>query len=103
MNNNSVKVTFTHPRDGGRSFDANINPQCTGQMAIQGLLLGDEGGAFLEAAAPGRPYELAVKRSQTNIPPNMTFEQAGVQDGDVIEVRQSGQGALRVCVVGCLR
>lgn len=93
MNNNALRVTFTHPREGGRSFAANINPQCTGQMAIQGLLLGNEDGAFLEAAAPGRPYELTVKRSQTNITPNMTFEQAGVQDDDVIEVRQSGQGA----------
>jgi hypothetical protein len=94
MNNNKVRVTFTHPRDGGRSFSAKINPQCTGQMAIQGLLLGNaDDGPFLAAAAPGRPYELIVKRSQTNITPNMTFEQAGVQDDDVIEVTQRGQGA----------
>lgn len=93
MNNNLLKVTFTHPRENGRSFDASINPQCTGQMAIQGLILGNEVGPFLEAAAPGRPYELTVKRTQMNITPNMTFEQAEVQDGDVIEVRQRGQGA----------
>jgi hypothetical protein len=93
MNNNPVRVTFTHSRDGG-SFVANINPQCTGQMAIQGLILGnEEDGPFLQAAPPGRPYELVVKRSQVNITPNMTFEQADVQDDDVIEVRQRGQGA----------
>jgi hypothetical protein len=93
MNNNLVKVTFTHPRENGRIFAADINLQCTGQMAIQGLLLGNEAGPFLEAAAAGRPYELSVKRTQMNITPNMTFEQAGVVDGDVIEVRQRGQGA----------
>lgn len=94
MNNNKVKITFTHPVDNIRTFSANINPQCTGQMAIQGLLLGNaEEGPFLEAAVPGRPYELIVKSSHINITPNMTFEQAGVQDGDVIEVSQRGQGA----------
>jgi hypothetical protein len=93
MNNNAVRVTFTHPRDGGRSFAAKINPQCTGQMAIEGLILGNEDGSFLDVAPQGRPYELTVKRTQTNITPNMTFEQADVQDDDVIEVRQRGQGA----------
>jgi hypothetical protein len=93
MDNNPVKVTFTYARNGGRSFVANINPQCTGQMAIQGLILGNEEGSFLEAPPPGRPYELILKRSQENITPNMTFEQAGVQNDDVIEVRQAGHGA----------
>jgi hypothetical protein len=94
MNNNKVKVTFTHPTDNYRAFTANISPQCTGQLAIQGLLVGNtDDGPFLEAAAQGRPYGLIVKSSQINITPNMTFEQAGVQDGDVIEVTHTGQGA----------
>lgn len=93
MNNNPVRVTFTNPRGGGGGFEANINPQCTGQMAIQGLMLGNEAGAFLPPPPPGRPYELIVKRSGKNITPNMTFEEAGVVDDDVIEVQQAGQGA----------
>ncbi|HEX8087867.1 MAG TPA: hypothetical protein VF762_03395 [Blastocatellia bacterium] len=93
MNNNKIEVHFTHPRNP-QTFTARIIPQCTGQMAIEGLLIGDENGAFLEPAPAGRPYELAIKRSQQAITPNMTFEQAGVVDGDVIEVRQAGQGAL---------
>lgn len=93
MNNSPIKVTFTNPRGGGRSFVANINPQCTGQMAIQGLILGNEEGAFLDPAPPGRPYELVVKSSGKNITPNMTFDEAGVQNDDVIEVRQAGHGA----------
>lgn len=93
MNNNPVRVTFTNPRGGGRSFVANINPQCTGQMAIQGLILGNEEGAFLTPPPQGRPYQLIVKSSGKNITPNMTFEEAGVQNDDVIEVGQDMQGA----------
>lgn len=96
MNNDKIEVHFTHPRNAN-SFTAFINPQCTGQKAVQGLMVGDENGAFLEPAAPGRPYELAIKRSGTAITPNMTFADAGVMDGEVIEVRQAGQGASAQC------
>lgn len=92
MNNDKIEVHFTHPRNAN-SFTASISPQCTGQKAIQGLMAGDENGPFLEPAAPGRPYELAIKRSGTAITPNMTFADAGAVDGEVIEVRQRGQGA----------
>jgi len=91
-NNNRIEVTFTHPRSH-ESFTAFLSPQCTGQKAIQGLIAGNRNGPFLEPAAAGRPYELAVKSSGRAITPNMTFEEAGVVNGDVIEVRQGGMGA----------
>lgn len=91
--NNKVGVTFKHPRDNARNFEAEISLQCTGQRAIDGLLLGDEHGPFLEPAPQGQPYELVLKRTSSTITPNMTFAQAGVEDGEVIEVRQAGQGA----------
>ena len=93
MSNNKVLVTFIHPRENARSFAADVDPQCTAQVAIEGLIRGNRDGAFLEAAPPGRPYELVLKRTSTAIPPNMSFAQAGVINNDVIEIRQAGQGA----------
>ena len=92
MTNNKIEVNFAHPRSA-KLFTAEIGPQCTGQQAIEGLLVGDDQGPFLEQAPAGRPYELVLKKSKKAITPNMTFEQAGVESGDVIEVRQAGQGA----------
>jgi hypothetical protein len=94
MNDNDIEVIFTHPRDPG-TFTAVISPQCTGQQAIRGLIAGDDNGPFIVAAPPGRPYELAIKQSGIAITPNMTFAEAGVGNGEVIEVRQGGQGANR--------
>ena len=92
MTNEKIEVHFIHPRSSKR-FTAGISTQCTGQQAIQGLLIGDDDGPFLEAAPSGRPYELVVTSTQKAITPNMTFEQAGVRNDDIIEVRQAGQGA----------
>jgi hypothetical protein len=92
MNDNDLEVTFTHPRDAS-TFTAYLNPQCTGQQAIRGLIAGDENGPFLDPAPPGRPYELALKPLGLAITPNTTFAEAGVTNGAVVEVRQGGQGA----------
>lgn len=92
MNNDAIEVNFTHPRNA-RLFTAEISPQCTGQKAIDGLLVGDEEGPFLEPAPQGRPYQLVIKRTQGAITPHTTFADAGVISGDVIEIRQDGQGA----------
>ena len=72
---------------------AELSPDCTGQIAIDGLLAGDAGGPFLEPPSPGRPYELVVARSSISIGPSMTFRQAGIINGDIIEIRQALQGA----------
>src|SRR5688572_4968633 len=87
-----ITVHFSHPRLS-RSLTAEVSPECTGQQAIEGLLEGDDVGPFIEPSPPGRPYDLVIKRAGQIIYPEMTFQEAGVLDGDVIEVRQAGQGA----------
>jgi hypothetical protein len=86
-----IEVHFYHPRHAN-IFTAKIHLRCTGKTALEGLLLGDKSGAFLEPPVPHRPYELAVIRTGEVITPDMTFEQAGVVHGDKIEVRQRAQG-----------
>lgn len=86
-----IEVVFTHPRDPS-SFTAVVNSECTGGQAIAGLVLGDAKGPFIDQAPPGRPYGLAVKRTGSFIAEKMTLAEAGVLDGEVIEVQQSGQG-----------
>jgi hypothetical protein len=85
-------IQFTHPRSS-KIFTAEVGSNCTGERAIEGLLLGDEQGPFLEPAPLGRPYQLCIIRSHACIRPNQTFAEAGVVSGDVIEIRQDGQGA----------
>jgi len=93
MDNNKVAITFINPKNNARQFEADLSPECTGKMAIDGLLVGDHNGPFLEPTPTGRPYELIVKRSSSQITPNTTFREAGVISGDVIEIRQALQGA----------
>lgn len=90
--NSKIQVTFTHPRNA-LTFPVKVSPQCTGQVALEGLLTQGPGGRFLDSAPAGRTYELAIKRTNQAITPTTTFQQAGVVDGDFIEVRLSGQGA----------
>jgi hypothetical protein len=92
MTRETIEVHFFHPRLS-RSFTADVSPECTGQQAIEGLVEGDDVGPFIEPSQPLRPYELVIKRTQRIIHPEMTFQEAGVVNGDVIEVRQLGQGA----------
>jgi hypothetical protein len=86
-----VEVKFTHPRNS-KQFIAVVGLAITGQQAIQGLIAGDKEGPFLSPPQPGRPYELVLARTKKQIAPNETFGRAGVQDQDVIEVYQQGQG-----------
>ncbi|HEV2915105.1 MAG TPA: hypothetical protein VGX92_17645 [Pyrinomonadaceae bacterium] len=92
-NNNTIEVHFMHPRKSGELLTADISPHCTGHEALQGLMTDDGTGAFLVAPPNGQVYELALKRTDEAITPNMTFMQAGVIDGDTVEVRLAGQGA----------
>jgi hypothetical protein len=85
----NLELTFTHPRESDRRFVAELSNDCTGAKAVTGLT--EE--RFLEPAPANRPYELVVARSNVLVPPNATFGSMGVQTGDVIDVRQRGQGA----------
>lgn len=87
-----IEVHFTHPYSA-QTLTAELSTFCTGQRVIQGLIAGDEQGPFLNPPSEGRSYDLAIQRTQKPILHNMTLAQAGVVDGDVIEVRRNAQGA----------
>jgi hypothetical protein len=89
---NKIEIHFVHPREP-KTFTAEIDPECTGEEALKGLLKGDKNGPFLDTPRAGQPYELIVSNTQQVIIPKMTFAQAGVVQDDTIEVRQAGQGA----------
>lgn len=89
---NGIEVHFLHHRYP-KSFTALIDPQCTGEQAIEGLMIGDKEGPFLDSPPPGQSYELILRRTYCTITPDMTFAQADIAQGDTIEVRQAGQGA----------
>jgi hypothetical protein len=100
MNTNTIEVHFMHPRNS-TTLTADISPQCTGAEALQELQADDGTGAFLTPPQTGEFYGLALKRggSSVDITPNMTFAQAGVQSGDLVEVRLGGQGGAIMPVV----
>ena len=94
MNTQTIEVHFTHPRNTTLTLTADISPMCTGQEAIHGLMTDEDGsGAFLDQPPNGQVYELASRKDNVAITQNMTFAQAGVADGDTVEVRLAGQGA----------
>jgi hypothetical protein len=97
-----IRVSFTSPRTNSRVFEAEVSPDCTGKMAIEHLLVGDASGPFLERTSLGRPYELVVMRTEGIISPNTTFQEAEVIGGDIIEIRQAGQGGLDLTEIGTL-
>jgi hypothetical protein len=86
-----LKLNFIHPRTS-IGYSADVAPECTGAVALQGLQ-SPATGPFLDPAPQGRPYELVVARSNKMIPATQSFAEAECQTGDTIEVRQSGQGA----------
>ena len=90
----TIEVRFLHPRNI-TVLVADISPQCTGAEALQELQADDGTGAFLTPPQTGEFYGLVLKRDPApavDITPNMTFAQAGVQSGDMVEVRLGGQG-----------
>jgi hypothetical protein len=91
VNMDDVEVIFTHPRSS-KTFVAFVGLAITGQQAVQGLIAGDKDGPFLSPPQPGRPYELVLARTKKQIAANETFANANVQDKDVIDVVQLGQG-----------
>jgi hypothetical protein len=86
-----IEVHFLHPRSS-TTLTADVDLRCTGEEAIRELLRDAGTGRFIEPALTGEHYQLASGRTGQIIAPNMTFEQAGVVDGDTIEVRLAGQG-----------
>jgi hypothetical protein len=91
---NKVALKFTDPRNSD-TFEASVAPECTAEIALAGLMAPNATpkGPFLQPPPSGRPYELVLTRTSQALSPNTTMGAAGVESGDVLEVRQSGQGA----------
>jgi hypothetical protein len=90
----TIEVHFMHPRNSAMTLVADLSPECTGQDAVQELLRDPDGqGSVLPPLPDGQTYELSLHRTQQAITPNMTFAQAGVANGDAIDVSQSAVGA----------
>lgn len=88
---NLIRVSFTHPRESGAIFQAEVALTCTGRQAIGGLVEAQ----FLTVAPQGQPYSLALARNGKQITANTTFADVGVADGDVLNVYMDNQGATK--------
>ena len=94
MNGTTIEVHFIHPHSS-IPLTADISPQCTGEEALQELQADDGSGPFLGPPQNGQEYKLVLRRGDdgVTITPNMTFAQAGVINGDKVEVQIGGRGA----------
>lgn len=82
-----MKVNFNHPQNSD-TFQADVDPQCTGAAALQGLI----DAKFLDPPGQGG-YDLTLARTAAPIGPNATLGSCGVQEGDLINVLRRGSGA----------
>ena len=78
-------VRFLHPTNSS-SYEADVDGQCTGAVALQGLI----DNKFLDASGT---YDLSIARTKAPVGPNATLAACGVQDGEVINVLHRGIGA----------
>jgi len=69
-------------------FEADCEPNCTADVAVQGLI--DSG--FITKPSRGS-YDLVHEKTEELIPPKASFENAGVQPGDRLNVYHRGSGA----------
>jgi hypothetical protein len=94
MTNQTVDVTFMHPRDSSQTLAADIGVDVTAQEVIDELMRDADGtGPFLPPLEVGEDYLLSLKRTKKAISPDMTFAQAGVTTGDAIAVVKNAIGA----------
>lgn len=92
MSNGTMEIQFRHPRTN-KFLVADLSPQCTGREALQALMTPHEGGEPFLTQSDGGAYNLIHDRTSQAIPPNMTFAQAGVEDGDTIKIDKDMTGA----------
>jgi len=86
-----LAVEFLHPKTSD-SYPAALHPLCTAEVALRKLQEADT-GPFLEYAPAGRPYQLVLRRTETELTPNTSMADAGVVSGDTLLVVQKHQGA----------
>jgi hypothetical protein len=87
----TVEVSFTHPRDSS-TYQADVSPRLTAKQALSHLQ-SRETSQFLPSLRQGEHYELVVQRTNAVIQPHMSMIDAGVVEGDILEVVIGGQGA----------
>jgi hypothetical protein len=85
-----INLSFTHPRDS-KIESTTCNPSITtAATAVQWLT---DGGFLPAQSGKLGGYQLSLDRTGKAIPPNVTFEEAGVQDGDTISISETGAAA----------
>lgn len=78
-----LNLAFLHPSTDS-TFKADVAPACTAQIAIDGLI----GAEFLDLTLDDRPYGIVKLGTDVILPSTMTMAEAGVRDGDTLEVRR---------------
>jgi len=92
MTEQTIEIHFRHPRDS-KTLIADLSPFCTGQEAIQALQTAEDGEPPFLTYTAGEMYQLCVAKTNQVITPNMTFAQAGVANGDLVDVIKDMTGA----------
>lgn len=83
-----MQVAFLHHRTSA-AYQAEVDPGTTGETCIQSLI----DARFIEPNQPERPYSLIVTRTQKQLLPATSMQEAEVVAGDSIAIQQMEQGA----------
>lgn len=93
IENQTIEISFIHPHTQSKLI-ADVSPHITGQEILRVLESNaDNEHSFLTPLPQGHSYELSVSRTGHAIAPNMTLEEAGVVNGDYINIAPSVVGA----------
>lgn len=93
MTDETIEIHFRHPRTS-KILVADLSPFCTGHEALEALLAAENGEPPFLTQATGETYQLSLNRTGLAITPNMTFAQAGVMNGDMVDIGQDVTGAV---------
>lgn len=83
-----MDVRFLSPHGPG-VLEAEVDPATTSGQALVDLV----GAGFLRAPSATRTYSLVLGRTGQALLPGSKLQDAGVRDGDVVEVVQATEGA----------
>ena len=83
-----MKIEFMHPRHS-LTFPADVDEDTTGRTCIDNLV----GEGFIPPPASGQPYAIVVQRTNRQLLPQTTMQEAQVVNGDSLCILQQEQGA----------
>lgn len=86
-----MEVGFTHSL-ASDTYPADVSPELTARQALIALH-SPETGPFLSPLQPGEHERLILRRTGAVIQPGTNMSNAGVADGDVLDVVRTGQSA----------